>query len=749
MKTEQFQVKGMTCASCAAVIESLLKEIAGVSVVEVNVATEQARLVYDPQQVTLEQMNEILKGHNYQLVSFKNTDSLHSAKKEELDKLKPKIYLALPSALLVFSLMIISIVARFWNLELLMDVYWWKIIQFFLATAVLFWSGDRFLAGIMRFIKNRTADMNTLVGIGTVVAYFYSAFILWFPKGQEVLHLAPTLYFDATIVVIGFVLFGKFLEIRSKLKTGAAIEALLHLQASIAHVKRGEEIIDIPLDQVKIGDVCVIKAGEKIPVDGVVLAGSTHLDESMITGESKPVTRTVGDQVIGSTVNTQGVIMIKAEHVGQETVLARIITMVQKAQGSKAKIQKLADRLSAYFVPTVLVLAAVSAVLWLTIGSYFLSLPTALPLAITALVGILVIACPCALGLATPTAIIVASGTAARQGILVKNAQSLEMGHNIDTVVFDKTGTLTEGKFQVTDIVVADNIKLSSHELLQKVATIEQFSEHPIGVAIVNYAKEKGYPAQTGQAVETIAGQGVVGEIENQQWSIGTKRLLQKQQVLLTEGLEKKAIALSQESKTVIFVAQGKQAVGILALADKIKPQAKKAIAQLTKLGITVVMMTGDNQKTADTIAQEAGITTVFSEVRPEYKAEQVQKLQKQGKIVAMVGDGINDAPALVTADLGIAVSTGTDVAIESADITLLHGDLTKVYQALKLSQRTLRIIKQNLFWAFIYNVVGIPLAAGLFYPLWGVMLNPVFAGMAMAFSSVSVLANSLRLRRL
>lgn len=747
MTTAQFRVTGMTCASCAAIIERTLKKNEAIHSVAVNVATEQATVEYSNTPVALNDLNAALVTHGYTLTPIGQTKPAvaeHSLRKDrevEMQELRPKAVFAFGIALVIFVLMITEIGLRAFGKEWFIPMQWWYVLQFFLATPILFWAGDRFFAGIARFIKYRTADMNTLVGIGTTVAYVYSTLLLTIPELQMTLGLPETLYFDVTIIVIGFVLFGKYLEVRSKLKTGEAIEALLKLQATTAHVKRGEQIIDVPLEQVKIDDLCVVKVGEKIPVDGEVIEGSTHIDESMLTGESMPVKRTVGESVIGSTVNKEGVITLRAKHVGSDTVLAQIIRLVQNAQGSKAPIQRFADVASSYFVPIVIAIAILSLLLWLTVGTSLLTFGQALPLAISAFVGILVIACPCALGLATPTCIIVSTGTAARRGILIKNAESLELAHKVTAVVFDKTGTLTQGKPQVTDIAIFSGVRMTKDELLQSVATLEQYSDHPLATAIVNTAQDQGCPIAQATAVKEIAGAGVQGVIADQTWLVGTEALLAEHGIVRCAELDEQTTALKADGKTVVYVAQGKQPIGILALADAIKSEAIAAVQSLQAIHIQVVMMTGDNQATAQAIAKQAGIQAVFAEVRPEHKAAKVKQLQQQGKIVAMVGDGINDAPALVQADLGIAMSTGTDVAIESADITLLHGDIRKVHTALQLSKRTIRIIKQNLFWAFFYNVIGIPLAA------FG-MLNPAFAGMAMAFSSVSVLTNSLRLRR-
>ncbi|MFH1426770.1 MAG: heavy metal translocating P-type ATPase [Candidatus Kerfeldbacteria bacterium] len=751
---QQFRVTGITCASCAAIIERILGKIDGIDSIAVNVATETASMAYDPEQVSVGQVNNALAAHGYVFHELEEkkeegaVPSLKTEREQEASKLRSKAVPAFVAAVIVFILMIAQILFRAFGLEFFIPERILNGVQFVVATGVLAYSGWRFFAGAWRFIRHGSADMNSLVGIGMTVAYLYSTAVLLFPELHEQYGLSEAVYFDAVIVVIGFVLFGKYLEVRSKLKTGEAIEALMKLQARVAHVKRGDELVDIPIDEVKPGDVCVVKVGEKVPVDGEVVEGTSHIDESMVTGESLPVKRAVGDVVIGATVNTEAVISVKTTAVGADTVLAQIIRMVQDAQGSKAPIQRFADLIAAYFVPAVLIIAVVSVVLWLTVGSHYLGFESALPFAVSALVGVLVIACPCALGLATPTAIIVSTGTAARNGLLIKNAESLERAHAVNTVVFDKTGTLTQGKPKVTDRIVAEGADLDDTSLLQYAASVEQLSLHPLGAAVVRSAYDNSCPIlEVTDAVE-VAGAGIKATISNEQWFVGSASLLEQESIELNNALLERVGPLQNDGKTVIHVARGKSHVGILALADVVKEESVEGVERLKKYSIDVVMITGDNEATAKAIASQLGIEKVLAEVRPEDKAKNIQDLQKEGRVVAMVGDGINDAPALAQADVGIAMSTGTDVAIESADITILHGDIRKVVQALQLSKRTLRIIKQNLFWAFIYNVIGIPLAAGLFYPFFGIMLNPVFAGMAMAFSSVSVLSNSLRLRK-
>lgn len=760
MKKERFHVAGITCASCVAIIQRVLKKIDGVQSIEVNPATNQALVEYDETKTNAAEFNAALQEHGY---VFHPMDQQHSShgqdhtahaiphrevQEAELRELRPKVAGAFPAAVIIFIGMMSELIFRALGKEFFIPMEWWRAVQLVIATPVLFWSGDRFIKAIWIFAKTRMANMDSLIGIGTSVAYLYSFFIFVLPAVRERIGLSEDVYFDATIVVIGFVLFGKYLESRSKMKAGEAIEALLQLQATVAHVKRGGEIVDVPLDQVRVDDICVVKAGEKIPADGEIMEGQTHVDESMITGESMPVGRGGGDAVIGATMNKEGIITVRVKQVGSESALAQIITLVQEAQSSKAPIQKFADTISAYFVPIVLVLSVIVFVLWITLGSRVLEGAggEALPIAISALVGILVIACPCALGLATPTAIVVSTGTAARNGILIKNAESLEQAHRVNTVLFDKTGTLTQGKPTVTDIIPFGTIK--KDELLQYAASVEQFSEHPLGIAVLNYAKQNACPIAEVRDTQVIEGAGIEAISGEHRWAVGGPAYLRDRNIHLSAEQLSSTEQLSQQAKTVIFVVRDNALVGLLALADVIKPEAIDAVAALQRHGIKTVMITGDNATSAKAIAGQLHIDEVLAEVRPAQKAEKVKELQQAGSVVAMVGDGINDAPALAQADIGIAMSTGTDVAIESADITLLHGDIRKVSAALQLSKRTIRVIKQNLFWAFFYNVVGIPIAAGVLYPFFGVMLNPAVAGIAMACSSVSVLTNSLRLRK-
>lgn len=559
------------------------------------------------------------------------------------------------------------------------------------------------------------------------------------PQVRQYFTFPEYTYFDVTIVIIGFITLGKYLEARSKIKTGEAIEKLINLQAKTALVRRDGQEIEIAIAEVVVGDQIIIKPGSKIPVDGQIIEGHSSVDESMINGEPLPVDKVTGDLVIGSTINKQGLLVIRAGKVGDQTMLAQIIKLVEQAQGSKADIQNLADKVSAVFIPTVLVIALVSFTLWLTVGGAFLGFNLASSYALLALVGVLVIACPCALGLATPTAIVVGVGRGATAGILAKNARALETLSHAKTVVFDKTGTITSGKPSVNDIVVLDQ-KLSQEYITQVTASLEQYSQHPLALAIQEYAAKQQSSLLKLQDVRETEGHGISGTLDNKQVIVRKPNRDESENINVRD--------LQMQGKTVVILEVDGQLSGAIAISDSIKPSAIAAIEKLHRMGITTVMLTGDNTHAANFIAQQVGIKQVKAEVLPQHKAQVIKELQQDGSIVAMVGDGINDAPALSQADIGIAMATGTDIAIESSDITLLNGELKKLPMAMSLSRATLRTIKQNLFWAFIYNIIGIPLAAGAFYPILGIFLNPIFAGMAMALSSVSVVANSLLLKK-
>jgi len=743
----------MHCASCATIISKALRKAEGIKEAEINYATEKATVVFDSDKTSLDAMNSVLSRYGYAL-SFSErggeesvsrgadrsgVDSNNVLKTDELAQQKAKTQFALPVALGVFALMMWDIAAKTFvsvpNLPVPMDIF--NVISLALATVVMFWIGKPFIGGVLRFVKYGAANMDTLIGIGTLTAYTYSAIAMLLPQVRERFQLPEYVYFDVVIVVIGFVTFGKYLEMRSKLKTGEAIEALLNLQAKTALVLRGGVEIEVPVSDVVVGDIVIVKPGEKIPVDGKILEGNTSVDESMITGESLPIDKKTGDDVIGATINKQGSFTFSATNVGADTMLSYIIKTVEEAQGSKASIETMADKISAVFVPVVLGIATLSLLAWIFVGSSYLGQATAISYGVLSFVGVLVIACPCALGLATPTAIIVGVGKGARQGILVKNAESLELLSRVDTVAIDKTGTITKGMPEVTDVIVFDS-SLDDTALLVLAGSVEKKSEHPLAKAIVAKALEAKADLLPVSDFLALEGVGVVATLSGRKISVHRPE---------KDDSDPKLRALQEEGKTVIVVDVDGKRAGLLALSDTIKDEAISAIKYLKTEGVQVIMLTGDNRIVASRIAKEVGIDLVIAEILPQEKSGKIQELRKAGRKVAMVGDGINDAPALAAADVGIAMGTGTDVAIESAGIILLHGDIGKLVKAIRLSKLTMRGIRQNLFFAFVYNIIGIPLAAGAFYPVFGWLLSPVFAGLAMALSSVSVVSNSLRLK--
>jgi Cu+-exporting ATPase len=767
-------VKGMHCASCAMTIKKTVSKVNGVNSVDVNYATEKATIEYDKNLVSLDQVSDKIKPFGYELIPNSNpqisnstampashgnmTASEHAehlgldqSKQEKLQELsvqKKKVLFVFPLAILIFVVMMWEIGSKSFptmipEFFIPMEIY--SMILLILSSIVLFWIGQPFLKGIVSFIKFRVANMDTLIGIGTFTAYVYSAFIVLFPAVAQEIGLPETNYFDVSIVVIGFIIFGKYLEARSKLKTGEAIEKLINLQAKTALVERNGEEMEISIEQVQIGDIVIVKPGGKVPVDGVIIEGHSSIDESMFTGEPIPVDKSVNDKVSGGTINKQGMFKFEATKVGADTLLANIVKMVEEAQGSRAPIQKLADQISAVFVPIVLVIAVVTLLAWMIIGGTFMPFNIALSYGLLCFVGVLVIACPCALGLATPTAIIVGVGKGAQSGILIKNAESLEKLHKVNTIVVDKTGTITKGKPEVTDIIPTDSKdSIDISNLLRLLASLEKNSEHPLAMAIIEKAKSMNITLSKVNNFENIEGKGLRGEIDGKLYYAGNLKLMNDLGIKYDMSL---IDSLSKQGKTPVLFADVNRVVATIAISDTIKESSADAVARLHKLGIKVVMLTGDNTNTAKYIADLVGIDKVFAEVLPAEKADKIKELQAEGLIVAMAGDGVNDAPALAQSDVGIAMGTGTDVAIESADITLLAGDISKIPQAITLSKATMRTIKENLFWAFIYNIIGIPLAAGLLFPVFGILLNPVFAGLAMALSSVSVVSNSLRLR--
>lgn len=756
-------VVGMDCASCAITIQKTISKLEGVSKCEINYGNETARIEFDDQKVTPNQMHESIAKFGYGL-AVKGADEIggehnmhdhtqHAkANAGELAELATKLRFVIPVTFATFGLMIWSLVStQIPNVapQLVPSMNFMNVWGAITSTLMLVIIGKPFVKGVNIFLRYRVANMDTLVGIGTFTAYIYSLFVFLLPETAMQLNLPEGTYFDVTVVVLGFIFLGKYLESRSKHQTGQAIEKLLKLQAKVAIVEREGNQIEIPLDQVALTDILVVKPGSTIPLDGEIISGQSSIDESMITGEPLPIDKNVGDKVVGGTMNQQGVLRIRPTALAADSLLAKIVNAVSEAQGSRAPVQNLVDKISGYFVPAVLLIAVLSLVVWLTLGTYFLGFSQALSLGLLCFTGVLVIACPCALGLATPTAIIVGVGKAAESGILIRNAESLQKLQRVTTLVVDKTGTLTIGKPEVINYQSL-NPDFADSDLLRIAASLERESEHPLAKAIVKLSEEKGIKTDIVTNFENQPGKGVSGYLshneQQSQYFIGNIKFIES----IGVDLAKVAALITDSIYTTVIVANKKAVVGIIQIGDKVKPNAGEAISQLHKLGLKVVMLTGDNERTAQAVAEELQLDNLFAETLPTQKADiikQIQAAQPQGGSVAMAGDGINDAPALAQSDVGIAMSTGTDIAIESADVTLLHGDISKIANAILLSRRTMNTIKQNLFWAFIYNLIGIPVAAGLLFPLSGTVLNPIFAGMAMALSSVSVVLNSLRLK--
>jgi P-type Cu+ transporter len=748
VRETSFGVTGMTCASCVGRVERALKKVPGVLEANVNLANEKATVRYFAGEVEHRDLEMAIEGAGYGLVrgeEFSAEDSHES----EYKKLKSDFLLAAALTALILA----GSLPMMLGFEPLILMMWLNFMLLGLATPVQFWAGRRFYRGAWGALEHGQANMNTLVVMGTSAAYLYSAVVTLAPGLFAAGRAA--VYFDTSALIITLILLGRLLEARAKGRTNEAIKKLAGLQAKTARVEREGDELDVPLEDVLVGDVVVVRPGEKVPVDGRVVSGGSAVDEAMITGESIPVTKREGDEVIGATVNKTGSFRFRATRVGGETALAQIMRMVEEAQGSKAPIQRLADRISAVFVPAVIGVAAVTFLVWLMFGP-----APALTFALLNTVAVLIIACPCAMGLATPTSIMVGTGKGAESGILIRGGEALEGAHKLDTIVLDKTGTLTRGTPELTGVVVEDGIR--EEELLGLVASAERASEHPLGEAIVRGAKDRGLPLAEADAFEAISGGGIRASVEGREVLVGSRHFLSEASVS-EDGLLPEADELAREGKTPIFVAVDGEPAGLVVVADVVRDESREAVKRLHALGLEVALLTGDNRRTAEAIARKLGIDRVVAEVRPEDKSNEVRRLQAEGKRVGMVGDGINDAPALAQADVGIAIGTGTDVAMEAADLTLISGDVRGVARAIRLSEATVRNIKQNLFWAFAYNVALIPVAAGILYPLFSDgsvpailspvlgeygFLNPVLAAAAMALSSVTVLSNALRLHR-
>lgn len=736
--TTEIPIEGIVCASCVQKIEKALLKIRGVAKASVNLATGKVRVEYLPSETNLEEVKRTIEQTGYKVFEVAGEEAGEDIEQVIRRKEYKKLKLRFISGIILAVVIFLGSMRHWfpWVPGFLNNFF----VLWALATPVQFIIGWPFLKGAWASFRHRNADMNTLIAVGTMAAYLYSVAATLFPSFFKKAGIAPAVYFDTSAFIIALILFGRVLEARAKGQTSEAIKKLMGLQPKTARVIRAGEEIDIPVEEVLVGDLILVRPGEKIPVDGIVGEGRSLVDESMITGESMPVRKAAGDEVIGATLNKTGSFRFRATKVGKNTALAQIIKLVQDAQGSKAPIQRLADVISGYFVPVVISVAIATFVIWFDFGP----MPS-LTFALLNFVAVLIIACPCALGLATPTAVMVGTGKGAENGILIKGGESLETIHRVDTILFDKTGTLTKGEPELTDIV--PSLSFKEDDLLKLAAAAEKSSEHPLGEAILKEARARNVEVDETDDFKAIEGHGVEAQIKGRKVVLGNSKFMGESGVDI-QAWEKKAEELSAEGKTVIYAAVDGNAAGLLAVADTLKENSAEAVEKLKKLGLRVIMLTGDHPRTAEAIARKAGIDKTISEVLPEDKVHEIKKLQETGRKVAMVGDGINDAPALAQADVGIAIGTGTDVAMEASDITLIRGDLRAVVSAIELSKKTIRVIKQNLFWAFFYNVVGIPVAAGVLYPIFRILLNPIIASAAMAFSSVSVVSNSLRLRR-
>jgi len=731
-------IKGMTCASCAGIIEDALKDVEGVVSASVNLATEKAFVTYDPSVATLEALKAAIVDAGYEVIEGEATES---AEREVAHR--KQLYLLVFSLALSMPVMLLMIGFDYFGLASTLGIVGWEgYLLFALATPVQFIAGYQFYVGTYYALRNRRANMDTLIALGSSAAYFYSVVVVFLP------HLIPFhhhTYFDTSAMIISLILFGKYLEAKAKGRTSQAIRALIGLQARTARVIRNGEEVEVPVETIKVDDLFLVRPGEKIATDGVVTDGGSAVDESMITGESIPVEKGPGSTVIGGSINKNGVLTVRATRIGKDTALAQIIRLVEDAQASKAPIQRYADNVSAWFVPAVIAIALVSFLVWYLVAyDAFVGGEEGFVFSLIIFISVLVISCPCALGLATPTAIMVGSGKGAENGILIKSAEALETAGKVQTVVLDKTGTITKGEPEVTAVVEAG---LPAPKVLRYAASAERGSEHPLAEAIVRKAQDGEIIIPEADEFQAIPGKGVRATVEGHKVLIGNRQLLSESGVS-TDAVENDLKRMEEEGRTAMLVSVDEQMAGLIGVADVVKETSKEAISELKRMGIEVIMLTGDNPRTAKFIASQVGIDKYIAEVLPENKAKEVARIQGLGRKVAMVGDGVNDAPALAQADVGIAIGSGTDVAMETGDIVLIRSDLTDVVAAIQLSKRTMTKIRQNLFWALGYNSAGIPIAAGVLYPFFQILLNPIVAAAAMALSSVSVVSNAALLRR-
>ena len=732
-------VGGMSCAACVRRVENALREIPGVTEVAVNLATARATISHDVGWAGVEALRQVVDDQGYEFLGIPDDtreDPIGAAREKELKDLKSRFAVGIVLSGVIF----LGSMQHWFPFLMGIPRQPLLVVLFFLTTPVVFWVGSRFFSGAIKAARQRTTDMNTLVAVGAFAAWLYSSLATFFPRFFAGAEIMPHVYYDGAAFIVTLIILGRLLEAGAKGKTSQAIQRLMGLKPKTARVVRESSEIDIPIELVVKDDLVVVRPGEKIPTDGVVVSGNSSVDESMLTGESMPVAKEAGADVFAATINRTGSFTFRATRIGAETALAQIIRLVEEAQGSKAPIQRLADKVASVFVPVVFGIALLTFAVW-----YFIVPDPVFSRALLNFISVLVIACPCALGLATPTAVMVGTGLGAENGILIKGGESLENAYRLRTVVFDKTGTLTRGEPEVTDIIPVSGI--TAMEILQAALDIEAVSEHPLARAVLERGKREGLLAGAVTGFEAVTGLGAKAVRDGKSMLLGNRRFLEGEGIAGVV-LEDEAARLADEGKTSVFVAEGGRILGLLGFSDQPKPSAAAAVAALKGMGLKVVMITGDNAGTAKAMGKTLGIDLILAEVLPGDKAAEIRRLRDAGEVVAMVGDGINDAPALTAADIGIALGAGTDVAIEASDITLMQDDLLAVPRAIRLSFETMRTIRQNLFWAFIYNIIGIPVAAGLLYPFWGILLNPEFAAAAMALSSVSVVSNSLRLRR-